>query len=65
MLDWVKNISRTHYFHLGFVISIDEMMKLFKGCLDMKHRIKKKRIKEGFKCYAMMCTWSGSCFFFS
>ena len=32
MLDWVNRFSQTHCIHPGFDISIDEMMKLFKGC---------------------------------
>ena len=31
MLDWVNKFSRTHCVHPGFAISIDEMMKPFKG----------------------------------
>ena len=31
MLDWVNKFAQTHCVHLGFAISIDEMMKLFKG----------------------------------
>ena len=55
MLDWVNKFSRTHCFHPGFAISIDEMMELFKDCLTMTHRMKKKLTKEGFKFYAMVC----------
>ena len=65
MLDWVNKFLGTHYVHPGFAISIDEMMKLFKGCLNMTHRMKKKPIKKGFKFYAMVCAWSGYCFFLS
>ena len=64
MLDWVNKFSRTHCVHPGFAISIDEMMKLFKGRSNMTHRMKKKPIKEGFKFYAMVCAMSGYCFFF-
>ena len=64
MLYWVNRFSQTHCVHLGFAIIIDEMMKLFKGGLNMTHMMKKKPIKEGFKFYAMVCTWSGYCLFF-
>ena len=40
MLDWVNKFSRTHCIHPGFAISIDEMMKIFKGCSNMTHRMK-------------------------
>ena len=50
--------------HPGFAISIDEMMKLFKGRSNMTHRMKKKPIKEGFKFFAMVCSYSGWCYFF-
>ena len=64
MLDWVNRFSQTHCVHPGFAISIDEMMKLFKGRSNMTHRMKKKPIKQGFKFYAMVCALSGYCFFF-
>ena len=64
MLDWVNKFPCTHCIHPGFAISIDEMMKLFKGRSNMTHRMKKKPIKEGFKLYAMVCAWSDFCFFF-
>ena len=31
MLDWVNKLSRLYCLHPGFALSIDEMMKLFKG----------------------------------
>ena len=64
MLDWVNKFSPTHCVHPSFAISIDEMMKIFKGLSNMTHRMKKKPIKEGFKFYAMVCALSGYCFFF-
>ena len=39
MLDWVNTFSQRYCVHSGFAISIDEMMKLFKGCSTMTHRI--------------------------
>ena len=65
MMDQVNKISRRHCVHPGFAISIDKIMKLFKGCLNMTHRMKKKPIKEEFKFYAMVCALSGYCFFLS
>ena len=64
MLDWVNKFSQTHCVHPGFTISIDEMMKLFKGRSNMTHQMKKKPIKEGFKFFAMVCSYSGWCYFF-
>ena len=64
MLYWVKQFAQTHCVHPSFAISIDEMMKLFKGQSNMTHRMKKKPIKEIFKFYAMVCALSGYCFFF-
>ena len=32
--------------------------------MKLTHRIKKKPVKEGFKCYIIVCVWSGYCFFF-
>ena len=64
MLDWVNKISKMHYGHPGFAVSIDEKMKLFKDCSNTTHTMKKKPIKESFKFYAMVCAYSGYCFFF-
>ena len=64
MLDWVNKFPQTHCVHSGFAISINEMMKLFKGRSDMTHRMKKKPIKKGFKFYLMVCAYSGYYFFF-
>ena len=64
MLNWVNKFPRTHCVHPGFAIRIDEMMKLFKGCSNITHRMKNKPIKEGFKFYAIVCALSGYCFFF-
>ena len=64
MLDWVNKFSRSYCVHPGFAISIDEMMKLFKGCSNMTHKMKKNSIKEGFKFYAMVCALSVYCFLF-
>ena len=64
MLDWVKRFAQTHCVHPGFDISIDEMMKLFKGQSNMTHKMKKKPITEGFKFYTMVYALNGYCFFF-
>ena len=53
-----------YFVHPGFAISIDEMMKLFKGRSNMTHRMKKKPIKEIFKFFAIVCSYSGWCYFF-
>ena len=64
MLDWVNKFLFTHCVHPGFAISIDEMMKLFRDCSNMTHRMKKKPIKERFKFYAMIYALRGYCSFF-
>ena len=64
MIDWTNKFSRTYCVHPGFAISIDEMMKLFKGRSNMTHIMKCKPIPKGYKFYAMCCAQSGYCFFF-
>ena len=39
--------------HLGYALSVDEMMKLFKGRSKQTHRMKNKPIKEGYKFFAL------------
>ena len=69
MLDWVNKLSQTYCVYPGFSISIDEMVKLFKletflnFFSSLTYRMK-KTMKEGFKFFAMVCAWSGYCFFF-
>ena len=46
ILDWVNKFSKRYYIHPGFAMSIDKMMKLFKGCSKMTHRMKQKPIKN-------------------
>ena len=48
-LDHVNKISQKCCKHPSFALSINEMMKLFKGRSNMTFRMKKKPIKEGFK----------------
>jgi hypothetical protein len=64
MIDWTNKFSRMYCVHPGFAISIDEMMKLFKGRSNMTHIMKCKPIPKGYKFYAMCCAQSGYCFFF-
>ena len=61
MLDWVNKFSRMYCVHPDYAISIDEMMKLFKGRSNMTHKMKKKQIKEGFKFFAMTYSYSDWC----
>ena len=63
-LDWVNKFSQMYCVHLGFAININEIMKLFKGCSNMTHRINNKPIKGGFKSYTIVCAYSGYCYFF-
>ena len=46
MLDWVNKSLCTHCIHPGFAVSLDKMMKLFKGCLNMAYRMKKNQLKK-------------------
>jgi hypothetical protein len=53
LIDHVNKISRTLCKHPGFAVSIDEMMKKFKGRSGQTLRIKNKPIKEGFKFFSI------------
>ena len=64
MLDWVNKMLRTYCVYPDFTISIDDMMKLFKGRLNMTYRTKQKPIKEGFKYYALVYPYRSWCYFF-
>ena len=46
MLNWVSKFSGTHCVHRGFAIINNEMMKLFKDCSNMTHRMKKTPLKK-------------------
>ena len=48
----------------GFNLSIDKMMKLFKGRSFQTVRMKFKPIKEGFKFYAIYDSTTGFVYFF-
>ena len=63
-IDHVNEFSRKYCVHPGFAVSIDEMMKLFKGRSNMTFRMKCKPIKEGFKFYAMCDAGTGFIYFF-
>ena len=63
-LDHVNEISQKCCKHPGFALSIDEMMKLFKGRSNMTYRMKKKPIKEGFKFFAMCDSHNGFVYYF-
>ena len=52
-MDIVNKLSKKLCKYPGFALSIDEMMKLFKGRSRMTHRMKKKPIKEGFKYFSL------------
>ena len=64
VVDYVKGFTRTVCEHPGFNLSLDEMMKLFKGCSSMTIRMKQKPIKEGFKFLAICDTVTGFVFYF-
>ena len=43
MIDWVNKFLQTYCVYPGFAISIDEMMKLFKGQSNMTHIMNEKQ----------------------
>ena len=45
--------------HLGHCLSVDEMMKLFKGRSGQMHCMKKKPVKEGYKFFAICDAQTG------
>ena len=63
-LDHVNDFSRTVCEHPGFNLSLDEMMKLFKGRSSMTVQMKQKPIKEEFKFLAICDTVTGFVFYF-
>jgi Transposase IS4 len=50
--------------HPGSFLSIDEMMKRFKGRSNQTHKMKNKPIKEGYKFFAICCSQTGFVFDF-
>ena len=60
----MNKFSSLYCVHPGFAVSIDEMMKLFKGRSNMTWRMKCKPIKEGYKFYAMCDARTGFIYFF-
>ena len=63
-LDRVNKFSRSYCRHPGFCLSIDEMMKLFKGRSKQTYRMKKKPIKEGYKFFALCDAHTGFVYYF-
>ena len=63
-IDHVNKISSRYCVHPSFAVSIDKMMKLFKGRSNMTHQMKCKPIKEGFKFYTMCDAQTGFVYFF-
>jgi Transposase IS4 len=50
--------------HPGSFLSIDEMMKKYKGRSNQTHKMKNKPIKEGYKFFAICCSQTGFVFDF-
>ena len=63
-LNQVNKFSRTYCKHPGFALSIDEMMKLFKGWSKQTYCMKKKPIKEGYKFFALCKACTGFVYYF-
>ena len=58
-LDHVNTVSKGLVDKLSDFLSLDEMMKLFKGRSSQTHMMKNKPIKKGFKFWAIACPVSG------
>lgn len=52
-IDHVNETSKKLCHHPGWTLSIDEMMKLFKGRSCETHRMPKKPVKKGYKFFAI------------
>jgi len=63
-LNHVNTVSKKLCTYPGFALSIDEMMKIFKGRSHMTVRMKCKPIKEGFKFYAICDSSTGFVYHF-
>jgi hypothetical protein len=61
-LDFIGEVSRKLCLRPGSVVSIDEMMKLFKGRSGQTHRMKNKPIKEGYKFFSLCDAKTGYVF---
>jgi hypothetical protein len=59
LLDHIMAVSRRICKKPGSRLSIDEMMKLFKGRSGETHRMKNKPIKEGYKFFALCDALTG------
>ena len=64
--DFVDHVNKTSQFLFkpGTNISLDEMMRLFKGRSKQTYMMRQKPIKKGFKFWAVSDTVSGFCYFF-
>ena len=63
-LDHINKISKKCCTHPGFALSINKMMKLFKGRSNITYWMKKKPIKEGFKFFAMCDASNGFVYYY-
>ena len=53
LIDHVRKVNFFLIYHLGTILSLDEMMIRFTGRSLETHRIKNKPIKEGFKFFVL------------
>lgn len=63
-MDKVLQVSRALCKYPVTKLSINKMMKLFKGCSAQTHQMKKKPIKEGYKFFALCNQETGFVFDF-
>lgn len=64
LLDHVNQLSKRLCRHPGFALSVDEMMRKFKGRSMQTHRMKNKPIKEGYKFFAICDAQTGFVYHF-
>jgi preprotein translocase subunit Sss1 len=58
-IDHVNNVSQKLCRHPGWKVSIDEMLRKFKGRSAQTYRMKRKPDREGYKFFAHCCTTTG------
>lgn len=58
-LDFIGEVPPKLCMHPGSVVSVDKMMRLFKGWSGQTHRMKNEPIKEGCKFFSLCDTKTG------
>ena len=64
--NWVDHINTVsqHFVKPGSIVSLDEMMRLFKGRSIQTYMMRNKPIKKGFKFWAVCDALTGYCYIF-